>query len=126
MGRNKREGRKFGLAEQHLAQIQKPRLRPLPANTFRNLATCISFIIWVTQQKYQLFAGLRLFLLEKSESVNIHVQNLQKLMIEIFQNNEQLEPLIYLGIPRKKGCEIRLTNKKFMSIAKNTNNKIWS
>ena len=61
------------------------------------------------------------------------VQRLKELCIEIciqnrnLQDNEKLEPLIYLGIPQKKGCEIRLTNKKlFISIAKNTNNKIWN
>ena len=61
---------------------------------------------------------------EKSESMKVHVQNLQKLMIEIYKS-EQLEPLIYLGISGRKDCEIQPTNKNFMSIAKNTNNKIW-
>ena len=43
-------GRKFGLTVQKPAQIQKARLTSRQAHTFRNLATYISFIIWVTQQ----------------------------------------------------------------------------
>ena len=64
-GLNRRgEDRKSGLAvcnNQH--KNKKPRLTSLDADTFPNVATIsmvatyISFIIWVTRQKCQLFGG---------------------------------------------------------------------
>ena len=39
---------------QEPAHIQKPRLTSLQANTVWNLVTYVSFIIWITQQNYQL------------------------------------------------------------------------
>ena len=43
-------GWKFGLAVKQPAQIQKPRLTSLQRNTFRNFATYMVFIIWVTNK----------------------------------------------------------------------------
>ena len=53
------------VAVQQPHKYKTPRLVSLEGNTFQNFATYISFIIWVTQQKYQFFCR---FLLENLTS----------------------------------------------------------
>ena len=65
-------------------------------------------------------------LLEKSESVKIHVQNLQKLMIEIYKTMNNLNPSDIWEFHEEKVVKYDLYEQKFMSIAENTNNKIWN
>ena len=50
-------GRKFMVAVQQPHKHKTSRLVSLEGNTFQNFAANISFIIWVTQQRYQVSAG---------------------------------------------------------------------
>ena len=55
-------------------------------------------------------------LLEKSESVKIHVQNLQKLMIEIYKTMNNLNPSYIWEFHEEEVVKYDLRTKKIMSI----------